>query len=66
MAKKKSSEDLKLTAVKVERDIISRARMIAAARGTSLAGYLSDSLRRVVDKDWAGMVRKADSERGGD
>ena len=45
MAKKKSGEQLKLGAVKLERDIISKAKMIAADHGTPLAGYLSDSLR---------------------
>ncbi len=60
MAKKKSGEELKLGVVKLERDIISKARMIAADQGAPLAGYLSDSLRAVVERDWAKMVKKAD------
>lgn len=60
MAKKKSGEELKLGVVKVDRDIITKARMIAADRGLPLAGYLSTSLRVVVDKDWLNMVKKAD------
>jgi hypothetical protein len=64
MAKKKSGEELKLVAVKIERDIMTRARMIAAERGLPLASYLSDSLRGVVDRDWANMVRRAG--KGGD
>ncbi|MFI5458974.1 MAG: hypothetical protein ACHRXM_26395 [Isosphaerales bacterium] len=59
MAKKKSGEDLKLGAVKIERDIISKAKMISTDRGMSLAGYLSESLRGSVDRDWSKMVRKA-------
>ncbi len=62
MAKKKSGEDLKLGAVKIERDIISKARLIAADHGKPLAGYLSDALRPVVERDWSKMVKKADGE----
>jgi hypothetical protein len=64
MAKKKSGKDLKLGVVKIERDLITKARMIAADRGSPLAGYLSDALRSVVDKDWLKMVKRA-GEGGG-
>jgi hypothetical protein len=64
MAKKKTGEELKLGAVKIERDIISKARMIAADQGKPLAGYLSESLRAVVERDWSKMVKKADGEGG--
>lgn len=60
MAKKKSGDELKLGAVKVERDIITKAKMIAADRGVPLAGYLSESLRAVVERDWLKMVKRAD------
>jgi hypothetical protein len=60
MAKKKPDE-LKLGAVKVERDIISKAKLIAADQGKPVASYLSDSLRPIIDRDWAKMVRKADT-----
>jgi hypothetical protein len=60
MAKKKSGEELKLGAVKLERDIITKAKMIAADRGVPLAGYLSESLRAVVERDWSKMVKRAD------
>jgi hypothetical protein len=63
MAKKKSGEDLKLATVKIERDILTKARMIAADRGIPLAGYLSDSLRLIVERDWGRMVKKADEGR---
>jgi hypothetical protein len=64
MAKKKPAEELKLGAVKIERDIITRAKMIAADRGIPLAGYLSEALRSVVDRDWARMVAR--TARGGE
>lgn len=66
MAKKKAGPkaDLKLGAVKIEVDIITRAKMIAADQGKPLATYLSDSLRTVVERDWAKMIRKAGSEGG--
>ena len=59
MGRKKSGEDPKLGVVKIDRDIITKARMIAADKGLPLAGYLSESLRTTVEKDWAKMVRKA-------
>ena len=61
MAKKKAADELKLGAVKIERDIITRAKMIAADRGQPLAGYLSEALRGVVDRDWSRMVKRAGS-----
>jgi hypothetical protein len=63
MAKKKSGEDLKLGVVKIERDIITKARMIAADRGISLARYLSESLRMIVARDWGQVVKRADEGR---
>ena len=48
----------KLGAVKLEVDLITKAKLIAADQGKPLAGYLSDSLRQVVDRDWAKMIRK--------
>jgi hypothetical protein len=64
MATKKSGEELKLGAVKIERDIISKAKLIAADSGKPLAGYLSDVLRPAVEKDWSKMIRRADSGDG--
>jgi hypothetical protein len=63
MAKKKSGEDLKLGVVKIERDIITKARMIAADRGIPLARYLSDSLRMIVVRDWGEVVKRANEGR---
>ena len=44
----------------IERDILTRARMISADRGIPLAGYLSNSLRQIVERDWGQMVKRAD------
>jgi hypothetical protein len=62
MAKKKLDE-LKLGAVKVERDIVTKAKLIAADQGKPMASYLSDILRPIVERDWAKMVLKADTAK---
>jgi hypothetical protein len=59
MAKKKGGGELKLTAVKIERDIASMAKMIATRQGLPVATYLSRGLRAMVERDWARMVRQA-------
>jgi hypothetical protein len=56
--------ELKLGAVKLEVTLITRAKLIAAGQGKPLAGYLSESLRPIIDRDWAKMLRTAD--KGGD
>jgi hypothetical protein len=65
MPRKKSEQGLKLGAVKVDRDIITKAKLIAADKGEPLAGYLSGILRGTVEKDWGKVVRKAGTEEGG-
>ena len=62
MPRKKSPTGPKLGAVKIDRDIIARAKLISADRGEPLAGYLSGILRAVVERDWAKMVRKAGTQ----
>jgi hypothetical protein len=64
MGRKKTGDELKLGVAKIERDIITKAKLIAADRGIPLASYLSESLRSVVDKDWLKMIRKADEAAG--
>jgi hypothetical protein len=39
------------TAVKVDAEVISEAKMVAASRGTSLAEYISEILRPIVHHD---------------
>lgn len=65
MPRKKSGQPLKLAAVKVERDIASKAKLIAADKGEPLAGYLSGILRSTVERDWGKIIRKAGVEEGG-
>jgi len=58
--KKKDTEgnDPPTKAVKIDRALASKAQMIATDRGVNLADYISDTLRAVVEKDWAKMVRR--------
>jgi hypothetical protein len=60
MAKKKpGGSEPPTKAVKVDRALAAKAQMIATDRGVSLADYISDALRGMVEKDWAKMVRRA-------
>jgi hypothetical protein len=61
---KKTDQEGKHIAVKIERDIVTRARMVAANEGLTLADYVSKTLRVVVDRDWSKLVRKAGDETG--
>lgn len=63
MGRKKSGQEPKLSVAKIDRDIITKARMISADRGVAAANYLSDILRPTVDRDWAKMVRKAEDAK---
>ena len=62
MGRKKSGSGPKLAATKIDRDLIHKAKLIAADRGEPMAGYLSAILRPAVERDWAKMVRKAGAE----
>ena len=62
MPRKKSDTGPKLGGTKIDRDIIAKAKLIAADRGMPQAAYLSAILRPVVERDWARMVRKAGTE----
>jgi hypothetical protein len=68
VAKKKTEKKIKseekFLAVKIERAIVTRARVLAADRGETVADFLSGLLREPVDKEWSKMVRKASG--GGD
>lgn len=44
--------------VKVDRALVGMAKMIATARGMSLAGYLSEAARPVVEKDFAREMKR--------
>ncbi|MDB5349197.1 MAG: hypothetical protein JWN86_444 [Planctomycetota bacterium] len=45
-------------AVKMDRAIVARGRYVAEIRGLSLAEYLSESVRAVVDRDFERTVRE--------
>ncbi len=49
-------------AVKIDRALASRARMIAADRGVTLSDYLTEVMSATVDRDWGRLVRKTGQE----
>jgi hypothetical protein len=51
-------------AVKIDRKIVGKARLIATHRGISVAELLSEMLTAPVDKAYAQMLR--DLEKGGE
>lgn len=53
-----ATADAGLSRAQLEVDLITKAKMIAADQGKPLAGYLSDSLRSVIERDWAKVIRK--------
>jgi hypothetical protein len=59
MGRKKTVGEPKLGVVKIDKDLITKAKMIAADKGESVAGYLSNSMRTIIDRDWSKVVRKA-------
>jgi hypothetical protein len=50
--------------IKFDRVLAARARQVALNRGLSLAEYLSEACRAVVDRDYAKVLREL--EGGGD
>ncbi len=55
---KKDRNDM---AVKVDRSIASRAKIISAARGQTLAEYLSELLEGPISRDYAKEMRRQES-----
>lgn len=51
MAKRTGSSDRIDTAVKLDADVVRKAKIVAAYRGQTLADYLSESLGSFVDRD---------------
>jgi hypothetical protein len=47
------------TAVKVDTEVVRKAKVVAADRGIPLAKYLSEALRPIVEKDYRDQARKA-------
>jgi hypothetical protein len=56
--KKSERDDV---AVKVDRAVVGKAKMIATHRGISVAELLSDAARPVIDKAYAQMLRELDA-----
>lgn len=52
--------------VKIDRAIWQRARVIAGERNLTIAEYLSEALRPIVDKDWTRTVKKFQSDISGE
>jgi hypothetical protein len=48
--------------VKLARGIVSRAKIVAAARGVTLAEYLSDLTRGPVDRDFTREMKRVQAE----
>jgi hypothetical protein len=51
--------------VKIDRGIVSRAKMVASARNVPLAEYLSELIRSPVARDFAKEMRRIESEEKG-
>jgi hypothetical protein len=56
--KKSERDDV---AVKVDRAIVGKAKMIATHRGISVAELLSDAAKPVIDKAYAQMLRELEA-----
>jgi hypothetical protein len=48
--------------VKLDRGVVSRAKIVAAARGLTLAEYLSKLTRGPVDRDFAKEMQRVQAE----
>jgi hypothetical protein len=48
--------------VKLDRGVVSRAKLVAAARGLTLAEYLSELTRGPVDRDFAKEMQRVQAE----
>ncbi len=52
-------------AVKIAKDLATKAKVIAESRGISAAEYLSDILRPRIEKDWPGAIKAIDEQSEG-
>ena len=64
MAKKRTDDGKEppTVAVKIDRSLAAKAKMIATDRGENQADYISNQLRAIIERDWAKMVRKMGGE----
>lgn len=50
--------------VKLDALIVGKAQMVAKAKGTSVAEYLSEIIRVPVDRDFLGIMKQMEAESG--
>jgi Arc/MetJ family transcription regulator len=63
---KKRSESRRFnTLVRLDDDLVEKAKKVAALKGISLAEYFSDALRPIVDRDMTREIKKLAKEEGG-
>ena len=62
MAKKRmgrpKSSDRQDVSIKFDKVLAGRARLISQGRGVSMAEYLSEAVRPIIDRDYAKLMRK--------
>lgn len=58
----KSSERQDVS-IKFDRALVGMARMVATAKGVSLAHYLSEAARPVIEKDFAKEMKRLEGSR---
>ena len=68
MAKKRGrprSIERRVAVVKLDSTVVGKAQMVAKARGTSVAEYLSEIIRGPVDRDFLKEMKRIEAESGG-
>jgi hypothetical protein len=58
VAKKKATPPRNDEAVRIRNDVIAKARVVASFENKSIADYISDTLRPIVDRDFARHIKK--------
>lgn len=58
MGKKKSESRRFNTLVRMDDELVEKAKKVAALKGISLAEFFSDALRPIVDREMAREVKK--------
>ncbi|MFL6141691.1 MAG: hypothetical protein ACJ72N_07450 [Labedaea sp.] len=64
VAKKRSESRKFNTLVRMDDDLVKKAKKVASLKGISLAEYFSDILRPIVDRDMTKEIRKLSREEG--
>jgi hypothetical protein len=65
VGRKKSESRRFNTLVRLDDDLVEKAKKVAALKGISLAEYFTAALRPIVDRDMAKEVKKLAQEEGG-